>query len=145
MSTRWSARAGFMGSLIYLPDPTYAAHNMRCALHVSFLPAGASMAAIAMRLSWAAADKEKMMISVNKSSRTTRTIRLDKRSRYYPGLWIKHGGKCLGILKIELSYFFRERDWGFQLNPERNLPATASLDTSGEESDEYEYLIHHEL
>ncbi|KAG1734179.1 hypothetical protein EDB19DRAFT_1728686 [Suillus lakei] len=26
-------------------------------------------------------------------------IRLDKRSRYYPGLWVKHQGKCPGILK----------------------------------------------
>jgi hypothetical protein len=36
-----------MGSLIHLPDPTHTAHNMHCALRASFLPAGASMAAIA--------------------------------------------------------------------------------------------------
>jgi hypothetical protein len=34
-----------------------------------------------------------------------KTIRLDKRSRYYPGLWIKHRGKCRGIRKIEVSNF----------------------------------------
>lgn len=28
-------------------------------------------------------------------------IRLDKRSRYYPGLWTKHRRKCRGIQKIE--------------------------------------------
>ncbi|KAG1740312.1 hypothetical protein EDB19DRAFT_1622049, partial [Suillus lakei] len=28
-------------------------------------------------------------------------ISLDKRSRYYSGLWDKHRGKCPGILKIE--------------------------------------------
>ncbi|KAG1829585.1 hypothetical protein EV424DRAFT_1380021 [Suillus variegatus] len=32
-----------------------------------------------------------------------KAISLDKRSRYYPGLWIKHRGKCPGILKIEAS------------------------------------------
>lgn len=30
-------------------------------------------------------------------------IRLDKRSRYYPGLWTKHRRKCRGIQKIEVS------------------------------------------
>jgi hypothetical protein len=30
-----------------------------------------------------------------------KAIRLDKRSRYYPGLWTKHRGKCPGIIKIE--------------------------------------------
>ncbi|KAG2094282.1 hypothetical protein BD769DRAFT_1519205 [Suillus cothurnatus] len=30
-----------------------------------------------------------------------KAISLDKRSRYYPGLWIKHRGKCRGILKLE--------------------------------------------
>jgi hypothetical protein len=32
-----------------------------------------------------------------------RTLKLDKRSRYYPGLWLKHRGKCPRILKIEVS------------------------------------------
>ncbi|KAG2067343.1 hypothetical protein BDR04DRAFT_1105251 [Suillus decipiens] len=33
-----------------------------------------------------------------------REISLDKRSRYYPGLWTKHRGKCAGVQKIEVSY-----------------------------------------
>jgi hypothetical protein len=32
-----------------------------------------------------------------------KVICLDKRSRYYPGLWVKHRGKCPGILKLEVS------------------------------------------
>ncbi|KAG1750716.1 hypothetical protein EDB19DRAFT_1676582 [Suillus lakei] len=32
-----------------------------------------------------------------------KTIRLDRRSRYYPGLWDKHRGKCPGILKLGVS------------------------------------------
>ncbi|KAG1821998.1 uncharacterized protein BJ212DRAFT_1335118 [Suillus subaureus] len=32
-----------------------------------------------------------------------KAISLDKRSRYYPGLWVKHRGKCPGILKLEVS------------------------------------------
>lgn len=32
-----------------------------------------------------------------------REISLDKRSRYYPGLWTKHRGKCARIQKIEVS------------------------------------------
>jgi hypothetical protein len=32
-----------------------------------------------------------------------KVICLDKRSRYYPGLWVKHRGKCRGILKLEVS------------------------------------------
>jgi hypothetical protein len=32
-----------------------------------------------------------------------KAISLDKRSRYYPGLWVKHRGKCPGIRKIEVS------------------------------------------
>ncbi|KAG1734114.1 hypothetical protein EDB19DRAFT_1728259 [Suillus lakei] len=32
-----------------------------------------------------------------------KTIKLDRRSRYYPGLWDKHRGKCPGILKLEVS------------------------------------------
>jgi len=30
-------------------------------------------------------------------------ISLDKRSRYYPGLWTKHRRKCPGIQKLEVS------------------------------------------
>ncbi|KAG2366688.1 hypothetical protein BDR07DRAFT_1606683 [Suillus spraguei] len=30
-----------------------------------------------------------------------KAINLDKRSRYYPGLWIKRRKKCLGILKMK--------------------------------------------
>ncbi|KAG2032094.1 hypothetical protein BDR03DRAFT_970907 [Suillus americanus] len=32
-----------------------------------------------------------------------KAISLDKRSRYYPGLWVKHSGKYRGILKLEVS------------------------------------------
>jgi hypothetical protein len=32
-----------------------------------------------------------------------RPLKLDKRSRYYPGLWLKHKKKCRGILKMEVS------------------------------------------
>lgn len=32
-----------------------------------------------------------------------KVIRLDKRSRYYPGLWDKHRGKCPTILRLEVS------------------------------------------
>ncbi|KAG2153727.1 uncharacterized protein EDB93DRAFT_1134344 [Suillus bovinus] len=32
-----------------------------------------------------------------------KAITIDKRSRYYPGLWLKHRGKCPGIRKIEVS------------------------------------------
>ncbi|KAG2153720.1 uncharacterized protein EDB93DRAFT_1134279, partial [Suillus bovinus] len=31
-----------------------------------------------------------------------KAITIDKRSRYYPGLWVKHRGKCPGIRKIEV-------------------------------------------
>jgi hypothetical protein len=31
-------------------------------------------------------------------------ISLDKRSRYYPGLWRKHKQKCPGIQRMEVSY-----------------------------------------
>lgn len=30
-------------------------------------------------------------------------ISLDKRSKYYPGLWLKHRGKCPGIERLEVS------------------------------------------
>ncbi|KIK45320.1 hypothetical protein CY34DRAFT_539875 [Suillus luteus UH-Slu-Lm8-n1] len=36
-----------------------------------------------------------------------KAIKLDKRSRYYPGLWVKHRGKCPGIRKIEEKMGFR--------------------------------------
>jgi hypothetical protein len=32
-----------------------------------------------------------------------RSLKLDKRSRYYPGLWLKHRKKCRDILKMEVS------------------------------------------
>jgi hypothetical protein len=31
------------------------------------------------------------------------TLKLDKRSRYYPGLWLKHRKKCRSIRKMEVS------------------------------------------
>jgi hypothetical protein len=30
-----------------------------------------------------------------------KTVSLDKRSMYYPGLWIKHRSKCPGIRRLE--------------------------------------------
>ncbi|KAG2350530.1 hypothetical protein BDR05DRAFT_954628 [Suillus weaverae] len=71
-----------------------------------------------------------------------KAISLDKRSRYYPALWVKHRGKCLGILKIETDKkLTSRRDWFFPSNPEWRPPAAASFDASGEESDEDEYEV----
>ncbi|KAG2153732.1 uncharacterized protein EDB93DRAFT_1134406 [Suillus bovinus] len=64
--------------------------------------------------------RRKRRMKENKSSRTTSTPRMykptsvtcrgchkviiiDQRSRYYPGLWVKHRGKCPGIREIEVS------------------------------------------
>ncbi|KAG1902048.1 uncharacterized protein F5891DRAFT_198319 [Suillus fuscotomentosus] len=77
-----------------------------------------------------------------------KAISLDKRSRYYPGLWIKHRGKCAGILKIEtFKKLTRRRDWFCPSNPERRPPAASSFafDASGEESDEDEYEGEYEV
>lgn len=35
-------------------------------------------------------------------------ISLDKRSKYYPGLWVKHRGKCPSIEKLEVSEVWLE-------------------------------------
>jgi hypothetical protein len=35
-----------------------------------------------------------------------RTVSLDKRSRYYPGLWLKHRGKCMEIKRLETEVTF---------------------------------------
>lgn len=35
-------------------------------------------------------------------------ISLDKRSKYYPGLWLKHRGKCPSIEKLEVSKIWQE-------------------------------------
>lgn len=32
-----------------------------------------------------------------------RTVSLDKRSRYYPGLWLKHRGKCMEVKRLEAA------------------------------------------
>ncbi|KAG1720640.1 hypothetical protein EDB19DRAFT_1776006, partial [Suillus lakei] len=34
-------------------------------------------------------------------------IRLDRRSRFYSGLWLKHRGKCPGILRMKQDYLAR--------------------------------------
>ncbi|KAG1821819.1 uncharacterized protein BJ212DRAFT_1297129 [Suillus subaureus] len=48
-----------------------------------------------------------------------KAISLDKRSRYYPGLWVKHRGKCPGILKMEKDKLaLMRRDWIYSSNPE---------------------------
>lgn len=38
-------------------------------------------------------------------------ISLDKRSKYYPGLWLKHRGKCPSIEKLEVSRV-QQGSWG---------------------------------
>ncbi|KAG1840999.1 hypothetical protein DFJ58DRAFT_78649, partial [Suillus subalutaceus] len=68
-----------------------------------------------------------------------KAISLDKRSRYYPGLWVKHRSKCPGILELEEDKeLTRRRDWFFQLNPEPRPPAASSFDASGENWEEGE-------
>ncbi|KIK44857.1 hypothetical protein CY34DRAFT_10735 [Suillus luteus UH-Slu-Lm8-n1] len=80
------------------------------------------------------------------------TIKLDDRSMYYPELWIRHRKRCRAIRKMEADKRLdREREWGFQSNIEQHLPAAASFDASGEDSDkeadkevdEYEYQPRH--
>ncbi|KAG1834645.1 hypothetical protein DFJ58DRAFT_710690, partial [Suillus subalutaceus] len=45
-----------------------------------------------------------------------KAISLDKRSRYYPGLWVKHRSKCPGILELEEDKeLTRRRDWFFSV------------------------------
>ncbi|KAG1725382.1 hypothetical protein EDB19DRAFT_1756269 [Suillus lakei] len=64
-------------------------------------------------------------------------ICLDKRSRYYPGLWLKHRGKCPGILRMEQDDLAR-MERGVQST--RLHPVTASsFDTNGEDSDEEDW------
>ncbi|KAG2338405.1 hypothetical protein BDR05DRAFT_969228, partial [Suillus weaverae] len=46
-----------------------------------------------------------------------KVISLDKRRRYYPGLWDKHRGKCPGILKIE-----RDKNLTFHRIPRQPPP-----------------------
>ncbi|KAG1740301.1 hypothetical protein EDB19DRAFT_1708773 [Suillus lakei] len=59
-----------------------------------------------------------------------KVIKLDRRSRYYSGLWTKHRGKCPGILKIEVSDKLTRRGDGYSpSNPE--LPAASSFGASG--------------
>ncbi|KIK47624.1 hypothetical protein CY34DRAFT_8836 [Suillus luteus UH-Slu-Lm8-n1] len=73
-----------------------------------------------------------------------KTIKLDNRYRYYPGLWLNHRKICKGILKIKAdNKLARKRERGFQLNPKGHSPAASSLDASGEKSDEFEYQPRH--
>ncbi|KAG1726821.1 hypothetical protein EDB19DRAFT_1751352, partial [Suillus lakei] len=67
-----------------------------------------------------------------------KVIKLDRRSRYYSGLWTKHRGKCPGILKIEsLTRLYRDNkltsggDCYSPSNPERHPPAASSFGASG--------------
>ncbi|KAG2340688.1 hypothetical protein BDR05DRAFT_966556 [Suillus weaverae] len=65
-----------------------------------------------------------------------KVISLDKRRRYYPGLWDKHRGKCPGILKIERDKKLTSgRDWIF---PSNLPPAASSFDASDEHWEEEE-------
>ncbi|KAG1728913.1 hypothetical protein EDB19DRAFT_136887 [Suillus lakei] len=72
-------------------------------------------------------------------------IRLNKRSRYYPGLWVKHRGKCPGILKLEDDELTRRRDSYSPWNPGRRPQATSPLDAGGgyeeEEDSEEEDVV----
>ncbi|KAG2128334.1 uncharacterized protein EDB93DRAFT_1184745 [Suillus bovinus] len=69
-------------------------------------------------------------------------ITIDQRSRYYPGLWLKHRGKCPGIRKIEADKeLTRRRDRFLLSKAEWHAPSTSSFDASGEESDEDEYEV----
>ncbi|KAG1781570.1 hypothetical protein EV702DRAFT_593886 [Suillus placidus] len=63
-------------------------------------------------------------------------ICLDKRFRYYPGLWNKHRGKCRGILKLENDKLTSGRDWVGSSDPESRPPAARSIGASGEYSEE---------
>ncbi|KAG1743464.1 hypothetical protein EDB19DRAFT_2024081 [Suillus lakei] len=108
-----------------------------------------------MKSSRAGASGEKRRMSGKKNRRTMSTptgirptsvrcrrcgknISLDKRSRFYSGLWVKHRGKCPGILQIEKKKRTRRRDWNSPSNRERRQSATSSLDASGEDSDDGE-------
>ncbi|KAG1768919.1 hypothetical protein EV702DRAFT_1049897 [Suillus placidus] len=62
-----------------------------------------------------------------------KVISLDKRRRYYPGLWDKHRGKCPGILKIE-----RDKKLTSRRDPSNSPPAASSFDASGEDWEEGE-------
>ncbi|KAG1740303.1 hypothetical protein EDB19DRAFT_1708855 [Suillus lakei] len=60
-----------------------------------------------------------------------KVIKLDRRSRYYSGLWTKHRGKCPGILKIESDKLMSGGDCYSPSNPERHPPAASSFGASG--------------
>ncbi|KAG1743922.1 hypothetical protein EDB19DRAFT_547906 [Suillus lakei] len=60
-----------------------------------------------------------------------KVIKLDRRSRYYSGLWTKHRGKCPGILKIESNKLTSGGDCYSPSNPERHPPAASSFGASG--------------
>ncbi|KAG2058540.1 hypothetical protein BDR06DRAFT_1004244 [Suillus hirtellus] len=66
----------------------------------------------------------------------SKIICLDKHSRYYPKLWIKHRGKCHSILKLENDKLTSRRDWFRSLHPEWHQPAASSIDASSESSEE---------
>ncbi|KAG1734150.1 hypothetical protein EDB19DRAFT_1911255 [Suillus lakei] len=63
-------------------------------------------------------------------------ICLDKRSKFYSGLWLKHRGKCPGILVLEEEKLTRT-ERGLDLsNTEQRATATGSFRASGEDSEE---------
>jgi hypothetical protein len=57
-----------------------------------------------------------------------REISLDKRSRYYPGLWMKHRGKCARVQKIETEKLARSGDGFYPSNVERPPTAASSFE-----------------
>ncbi|KAG2031893.1 hypothetical protein BDR03DRAFT_971485, partial [Suillus americanus] len=62
-------------------------------------------------------------------------ISLDKRSRYYPGLWMKHRGKCTGIQKIENEKFARSGDEFCPSIVERRPTAASSFELDNPRTD----------
>ncbi|KAL0953347.1 hypothetical protein HGRIS_004587 [Hohenbuehelia grisea] len=60
-----------------------------------------------------------------------REIRLDKRSRFYPGLWNKHRAKCMEIQRLEaLSHAAQAEDDKDELGTKRKLRPPISASSS---------------
>ncbi|KAG1816515.1 uncharacterized protein BJ212DRAFT_193998 [Suillus subaureus] len=64
-----------------------------------------------------------------------REISLDKRSRYYPGLWMKHRGKCTRLQKIENEKLARSGDGFCPSNAERRPTGASSFELDNPRTD----------
>ncbi|KAG0704577.1 hypothetical protein DFH29DRAFT_1078169 [Suillus ampliporus] len=62
-------------------------------------------------------------------------ISLDKRSRYYPGLWTKHKSKCPSIQRIEKNKLTQSGEGFCSLNAERRPPAASSFEIDNRQAD----------